>query len=403
MSQTNELTVQRATAMSLIQDQTSLGNIDKFASYMANGNMMTPLHFQGKQADCFMLTMQAMQWGMNPLAVATQVYPVNGNLTYGSQLIIAIILQSGMVEPRPYYTPVGDWDNKGKCLNNRFEKEDGLGVRVGFKFIGDTSITYGETVFLSDQTTRNSPLYKTNPYQQLCYVAAKYWSRIYMPGATMGLYSESEAVPLKTDQPVVERDVSPTMDGSSADVDFSTSTNDDESLEELVDQVEEQISNSEKEDVIEGELVEEKQEEVPVDDSGVKLNLDIHTGTKLKDGTWRLNKNGKKLAELEEENIKKQNNSDGKNSDEDQADTNAQEASNEKYVIAIHADAIEVIGKDALIVQDTDAEGNVLVSGEWFPFEDDKNTYLVYCDEDGNFDEESPAETKKDNPFGAKK
>lgn len=406
MPQATDLTVNRTSAASLIQDQNALANIDKFAIHMASGQLMTPAQFRNRPADCFMIAMQASQWGMNPLSVATQVYDVKGNLTYGSQLIIAIILQSGMVEPRPFYQAVGDWDNKGKLVNNNFEREQGLGVKVGFKFNGDTTPTYGETLFLADQITRNSPTWKTNPYQQLCYLGAKYWSRIYMPGATMGLYSESETTSLTNQQPVVERDISPNMDGSTTDVNFSTETNTEETLEELVVQAENNIAETEQPKVIEGELVddENQSDEVPVDDNGTKLNLDIHTGTKLKDGTWRLNKNGKKLAEAEELVNKSAVDSTETKKDlpgeKESTKEIKQEASTDKYVIAIHADAIEVIGNEALIVQDTDKEGNVLVNGEWFPIEDNKNTYLVYCDEDGHFDED---DSKEDNPFSAKK
>ncbi|EGO1998012.1 recombinase RecT, partial [Salmonella enterica] len=39
-----------------------------------------PAHLAGKPADCMAIVMQAMQWGMNPYAVAQKTHLVNGVL-----------------------------------------------------------------------------------------------------------------------------------------------------------------------------------------------------------------------------------------------------------------------------------------------------------------------------------
>jgi hypothetical protein len=39
---------------------------------------------------------------------------------------------------------------------------------------------------------RNSPLWATNPQQQLGYLAVKYWVRLYAPDAILGVYSDDE-------------------------------------------------------------------------------------------------------------------------------------------------------------------------------------------------------------------
>ena len=41
-------------------------------------------------------------------------------------------------------------------------------------------------------TTKNSPLWKTNPKQQLGYLQVKNWARQYCPGAILGVYSDDE-------------------------------------------------------------------------------------------------------------------------------------------------------------------------------------------------------------------
>ena len=41
-------------------------------------------------------------------------------------------------------------------------------------------------------TTKNSPLWKTNPKQQLGYLQVKNWARLYCPGAILGVYTPDE-------------------------------------------------------------------------------------------------------------------------------------------------------------------------------------------------------------------
>lgn len=54
-------------------------------------------------------------------------------------------------------------------------------------------------------TTRNSPLWKTAPKQQLAYLAVKYWARLYCPDVILGVYSPDEF----EQQERAERDVTP--------------------------------------------------------------------------------------------------------------------------------------------------------------------------------------------------
>lgn len=400
--QNNELTVKRATAISLLQDSKMIDNLNAFAGYMATGDLMTPEHFKGKPADCFMLSMQALQWGMNPISVASQAFPINGRLSYGAPLVIAIILQSGMVEPRPHFSPAGDWSKKGRLNGNRFENESGLGVRVGFKFIGDSSPTYSETIYLSDQIVRNSPLWKSDPYQQLCYVGAKRWSNLYMPGATMGLHIESDSQDLST----TERDVTPKVNGNdhSNDVDFSNVvasaqaeplttgqaqvgieeiTNTSEVIEQAGEQVQ---STTIQPDVRKIESLEPKNGDL--DELGTALDFEIHTGTQLRNGSWRLNKKGRELQEAAE----------------NQEQSTESAPANEilivdKYIIAIQKDAIEMLGSDVLIVEHHNVTANtVTVNGQEFPVGEGDVTYLAFCNEDG----EMIDELEGDNPFAAK-
>lgn len=157
--------------------------------------------------------MQAMQWGMNPYAVAQKTHLVNGVLGYEAQLVNAVISSSNAIVGRFHYEYEGDWS---KCASSReitvkkpakgggtYDKkemvrgwesadEQGLSVRVGAVIRGESDITWGEPVFLSSVITRNSPLWVSNPKQQIAYLALKYWARLYCPAVVLGVYTPDE-------------------------------------------------------------------------------------------------------------------------------------------------------------------------------------------------------------------
>ncbi|ADO09830.1 Major tail tube protein (Protein FII) [Pantoea vagans C9-1] len=83
--------------------------------------------------------------------------------------------------------------------------ERGLSVRVGAVLKGETEITWGESLYMEYVTTRNSPLWKTAPKQQLAYLAVKYWARLYCPDVILGVYTPDEFEPAQR----AERDVTP--------------------------------------------------------------------------------------------------------------------------------------------------------------------------------------------------
>ncbi len=50
----------------------------------------------------------------------------------------------------------------------------------------------GEPLYLSGVVTRNSPLWVSNPKQQIAYLGVKYWARLYCPEVILGVYSPDE-------------------------------------------------------------------------------------------------------------------------------------------------------------------------------------------------------------------
>lgn len=184
-----------------------LQRIQDFSKIMSTGGATVPKHLQGNSADCMAVTMQAFQWGMNPFAVAQKTHLVNGTLGYEAQLVNAVIVSSGAIIGKFKYEYIGNWDEYQKTKKTHDDEiKLNLGIKVGAILKGDQDITWGEPLYLSNVTIRNSPLWKSAPKQQIAYLAVKYWARLYCPEVILGVYSTDELEPAKR----IIKDITPT-------------------------------------------------------------------------------------------------------------------------------------------------------------------------------------------------
>lgn len=210
----------------LVLDGDSLDKMMRLADVMATGRATLPKHFNGNSADCLAVVMQAMQWKMNPFAVAQKTHLVNGVLGYEAQLVNAVITTCAPVVDRLHYEWYGDWDKViGKFVIKTGDKgeyrqpgwkladEEGLGVKVWATFRGEDEPRVLE-LLLAQARTRNSTLWADDPRQQLAYLATKRWSRLYCPDVILGVYSPDE---LEESSPRF-RDVSPQREESGTDL-----------------------------------------------------------------------------------------------------------------------------------------------------------------------------------------
>ncbi|MFM0155698.1 RecT family recombinase [Paraburkholderia sediminicola] len=195
------------SSAALILSGDAMDRAIKFADIMATGRSTVPKHLQGNRGDCLAVTIQAMQWGMMPFAVAQKTHVVSGTLGYEAQLVNAVITARAPVTGRINYEWFGDWDRiagrfkEVPAKNNPDEKrivrdwtikdEEGLGVRVWATFKGETE-PRELRLLLAQAGTRNSPLWGQDPKQQLAYLAVKRWSRLYCPDVILGVYTPDE-------------------------------------------------------------------------------------------------------------------------------------------------------------------------------------------------------------------
>ncbi len=161
----------------LVLDPASVASMQVVAKLMAGSKVTVPEHLRN-EGDCLAVVMQAMQWGMNPFVVAQKTHIVSGKLGYEAQLVNAVVTASGAIKGHFRYEYQGEGDK--------------LQCRVGAVLRGDTEITWGEWLGVWQVTTKNSPLWKTNPKQQMGYLQLKNWTRVYAPGPILGVYTIDE-------------------------------------------------------------------------------------------------------------------------------------------------------------------------------------------------------------------
>jgi hypothetical protein len=213
----------------MILDYRAMESMNTLANLMAGGKATVPVHLQGNPADCMAIIMQAAQWQMNPFSVAQKTHVINGTLGYEAQLVNAVVSSSKAINGRFHYRYGGDWLVTGDGSNQKIKPgvnvNDGhtitqnCWVKVGAVLSGEDEITWGEPLYPSMVTTKNSPLWKTNPKQQGCYLALKYWARLYVPAVILGVYSSDEFDEPKANKPT-EKEINPT--GSKGDVEDPT-------------------------------------------------------------------------------------------------------------------------------------------------------------------------------------
>lgn len=173
-----ELAVKTNTVSSLLMSPERMRNLIEFSEVMAAGRVMVPKHLHGQPADCLAIAMQATEWGMNPFTVAQKTHLVSGTLGYEAQLVIAVLQTTGAIRGRFRF----EYEGEGPTLQCR------AGAIPG----GESEIVWSEWLAFSMVKVKNSPLWTANPKQQMGYLQAKNWARLYAPGAILGVYSADE-------------------------------------------------------------------------------------------------------------------------------------------------------------------------------------------------------------------
>lgn len=155
----------------------NLGEVVKFAEVMCRADIALPQHLRGNAGACMAVALQALEWQMSPFAVASKSYAVGGRIAYEAQLIAAVVNTRSGIKGRLKYR----YDGEGTAMTCTV-----TGVLDG----DECEYT---TPPIGSITVKNSPLWKSDPQQQLGYFAARSWARRHCPEVILGVYDRDEA------------------------------------------------------------------------------------------------------------------------------------------------------------------------------------------------------------------
>jgi hypothetical protein len=158
------------------------------AKYMAASRHAIPKHLRENVGACIAVIDMATRWGFSHYQVARQCYLVNDMLAFESQLVHAVVEKFANLKYRLRPTYDGEGEARTCTITGHFRGEV-------------DPLTY-TTPLLGKITPKNSPLWKSDPDQQLFYFATQRWARRYCPDVLLGIYSVddiTDAPPLAAD------------------------------------------------------------------------------------------------------------------------------------------------------------------------------------------------------------
>ncbi len=176
------------TAFDIMMNPEIMDRFERIANVMASSKFAVPKHLQGNTGDCLAIIMQSAQWQMDPFAVAQKTHQINGVLGYEAQLVNAVITNRAPITGRLNFEWYGDWAK----INGKEDKSWDKGIKVWATLKGETSPREIDISMGQVGSVRNSPLWVSDPRQQLAYLAIKRWSRLYTPDVILGVYTPDE-------------------------------------------------------------------------------------------------------------------------------------------------------------------------------------------------------------------
>lgn len=151
-----------------------------FAKYMARSTQAVSKHLRENVGMCLAVLDLATRWDFSPFMLAQRCHVINDVLCFESQVVHAVIEKFAPLKYRLRPTYDG-------------EIEDGTRTcTITGHFKGEVDPLIYTTPPLHKITPKNSPLWKTDPDQQLFYLAIPRWGRRYCPDVLMGVHTRQE-------------------------------------------------------------------------------------------------------------------------------------------------------------------------------------------------------------------
>lgn len=167
----------------------SMQDVIEFGKVMSKAGPAIPPSFRDNAGLCIAVTMQALRWEMDPFAVASKAYVTkdkagNERLSYEAQLVAAILNTRGPFQNRPTLEFTG--------------RGDMLQCKVSATIRGESKPRHVTTPMVRDIGVKNSPLWKSDPEQQLSYYAQRAFGRRVCPEVLLGVYTVDEVASMES-------------------------------------------------------------------------------------------------------------------------------------------------------------------------------------------------------------
>lgn len=161
---------------------TTLADLLEVSKLMSISGTAVPKHLRENPGACMAVCIQSIEWGMSPWAVANKSYSVNDRMAYESAIFHAVVQKRAPIKGRVK----SEYTGAGGTRSCRIwaELSDGSGDMVDY-----VSPEIGAI------KPKNSPLWISDPDQQLFYFSVRSWCRRHFPDVMMGIYTEDEMVP----------------------------------------------------------------------------------------------------------------------------------------------------------------------------------------------------------------
>lgn len=156
----------------------NMAEVMEFAKLMSLSQTAVPKHLRGNPGACLAVCIQALEWKSSPFAVANKSYEVNDRIAYEAQLIAAIVNARAPLKERLRY----HYDGVGTDMQ----------CTISGTFKGEVTALEYESPKIKDIKVKNSPLWTSDPKQQLGYYCIRAWARRHCPEVILGIYSEDE-------------------------------------------------------------------------------------------------------------------------------------------------------------------------------------------------------------------
>jgi hypothetical protein len=153
---------------------TNFAEVVDLAKYMSTSGWAVRKELRQNTGACIAIIDLATRWGFSVWQLARVCYVVNDVLSFESQVIHAIIEKFAPLKQR---------------LRVRYEGEGAHRKATIIGHIkGELDPLEYESPEIGSITPKNSPLWKTDPDQQLFYLASQRWCKRYCPDILLGIH-----------------------------------------------------------------------------------------------------------------------------------------------------------------------------------------------------------------------